>query len=45
LGLHAHNGTDLVKMATGGGDLEKYAKYAIAAAGLYGAYMLYEKYA
>lgn len=44
-GLVAHNNTDLVKMATGGGDLEKYAKYAIAAAGLYGAYMLYEKYA
>lgn len=43
-GLHAHNGTDLVKMATGGGDIEKYAKYAIAAVGLFAAYQLYEKY-
>ncbi len=40
-GLVAYNGTDLVTMATGGGDIEKYVKFAVAAAGLYLAYTLY----
>lgn len=40
-GLVAYNGTDLVTMATGGGDIEKYAKFAVAAAGVYLAYTLY----
>lgn len=39
-GLVAFNGTDLVKMITGGGDIEKYAKFAVAAAGLYAAYAM-----
>lgn len=38
-GLVAYNGTDLVAMATGGADIEKYTKYAI---GIIGAYALYE---
>jgi uncharacterized membrane protein YuzA (DUF378 family) len=33
-GLVAFNGTDLVKMVTGGGNIEKYAKFAVAAVGL-----------
>lgn len=40
-GLVAYNGMDAVKIATGGGDMEKYAKFAVAAAGLYHAYTLY----
>lgn len=40
-GLVAFNGTDLVKQITGGGDIEKYAKFAVAAAGLYLAYTIY----
>lgn len=40
-GLVAYNGTDLVKLATGGGDIEKYAKFAVAAAGAYATYLLY----
>lgn len=37
-GLNAYNGADAVKMIVGAGDIEKYIKYAIAAAGLYAAY-------
>lgn len=37
-GLVAYNGTDLVKMVTGGGDIEKYAKFAVAAVGLLAVY-------
>lgn len=40
-GLVAFNGTDLVEQLTGGGDIEKYVKFAVAAAGLYLAYTLY----
>lgn len=40
-GLVAFNGTDLVQQLTGGGDIEKYVKYAVAAAGLYLAYDIY----
>jgi uncharacterized membrane protein YuzA (DUF378 family) len=40
-GLVAFNGTDLVKQLTGGGDIEKYVKFAVAAAGLYLAYTIY----
>jgi uncharacterized membrane protein YuzA (DUF378 family) len=40
-GLVAYNGMDGVKMATGGGDVEKYVKFAVAAAGAYHAYTLY----
>ena len=40
-GLVAYNGMDGVKIATGGGDAEKYVKFAVAAAGLYHAYTLY----
>jgi len=39
-GLVAYNGTDVVKMATGGGDIEKYVKYLVAVAGIYHAYTL-----
>jgi len=39
-GLVAYNGTDVVKMATGGGDIEKYVKYIVAVAGIYHAYTL-----
>lgn len=37
----AYNKKDLVKMVTNGGDFEMYAKYAIAAVGVIGAYQLY----
>jgi uncharacterized membrane protein YuzA (DUF378 family) len=40
-GLVAFNGTDAVNKLTGGGDVEKYVKFAVAAAGLYVAYNLY----
>lgn len=40
-GLVAFNGTDLVKQLTGGGDIEKYVKFTVAAAGVYYAYTLY----
>jgi uncharacterized membrane protein YuzA (DUF378 family) len=40
-GLVAYNGMDAVKIATGGGDIEKYVKFAVAAAGAYHAYTLY----
>lgn len=40
-GLVAYNGTDLVKQITGGGDIEMYVKYAVAAAGVYFAYVLF----
>lgn len=40
-GLVAYNGMDAVQMATGGGDIEKYVKFAVAAAGAYHAYTLY----
>lgn len=40
-GLVAYNGTDAVKMVTGGGDVEKYVKFAVAFAGVYHAYTLY----
>ena len=40
-GLTAYNGMDLVNMATKGGDIEKYVKYAIAAVGAYQAYLLF----
>lgn len=43
-GLVAYNGTDLVKVATGGGDIEKYVKFLVAAAGVYAAYTLYLAY-
>ena len=39
-GLVAYNGTDLVKIVTGGGDIEKFAKFAVAAVGLLAAYNL-----
>jgi uncharacterized membrane protein YuzA (DUF378 family) len=40
-GLVAYNGMDAVKLATGGGDIEKYVKFTVAAAGLYHGYNLY----
>ena len=40
-GLVAYNGTDAVNLVTGGGDIAKYGKYAVAAAGVYHAYVLY----
>jgi uncharacterized membrane protein YuzA (DUF378 family) len=43
-GLVAYNGTDAVKLATGGGDIERYVKFAVAAAGAYSAYQLYVVY-
>jgi uncharacterized membrane protein YuzA (DUF378 family) len=43
-GLVAYNGMDLVKIATGGGDIEKYAKYAVAAVAIFAAYQAYSKF-
>ncbi len=40
-GLVAYNGTDLVKVITKGGALERYAKFAIAIVGLYAGYNMY----
>lgn len=40
-GLVAYNGMDAVKLVTGGGDIEKYVKFVVAAAGGYHAYALY----
>jgi uncharacterized membrane protein YuzA (DUF378 family) len=40
-GLVAYNGTDAVNMVTGGGDVAKYVKFAVAAAGVYQAWLLY----
>lgn len=40
-GLVAYNGTDLVRQVTGPGDIERYVKYAVAAAGIYFAYVLF----
>jgi uncharacterized membrane protein YuzA (DUF378 family) len=40
-GLVAYNGTDLVKIVTGGGEIEKYAKFAVAAVGLLAVYNLF----
>lgn len=40
-GLVAFNGTDFVQQLTGGGDIDKYVKFAVAAAGLYLAYNIY----
>jgi uncharacterized membrane protein YuzA (DUF378 family) len=40
-GLVAYNGTDVVAMATGGGDIEKYVKYIVAVAGVYHAYNVF----
>jgi uncharacterized membrane protein YuzA (DUF378 family) len=40
-GLVAFNGTDLVQQLTGGGDIEKYVKFAVAGAGIYLAYTIY----
>ena len=40
-GLVAYNGTDLVEQITGGGDIEKYVMYAVAASGVYFAYVLF----
>lgn len=40
-GLVAYNGTDAVNIATGGGDAAKYVKFAVAAAGVYQAWLLY----
>lgn len=40
-GLVAYNGTDLVTMVTGGGDIETYVKYAVALAGIYHAYNVF----
>lgn len=44
-GFVAYNNTDLVRLATGGGHIEKYAKFAVGAAGAYAAYHLYFAYA
>ncbi|NBO99314.1 MAG: DUF378 domain-containing protein [Proteobacteria bacterium] len=43
-GLVAYNGTDAVKLVTGGGQIEKIVKLAVAVAGLYSAYRLYVVY-
>lgn len=40
-GLVAYNGMDLVKIATGGGDIETYAKYAVALVAVFAAYQMY----
>lgn len=42
--LVAYNKTDLVQIVTGGGDIEKYTKFAIGAVGAYAAYQLYVEY-
>jgi len=43
-GLVAYNGTDAVQLVTGGGQIEKIVKIAVAVAGLYSAYKLYVIY-
>lgn len=40
-GLVSYNGMDFVNVATGGGDIEKYVKYAIAAVAVYSSYQVY----
>lgn len=40
-GLVAYNGTDAVQLVVGKGDVDKYIKFAVAAAGLYHAYHMY----
>lgn len=44
-GLVAYNGTDAVKLLLGDGELQRYVKFAVAAAGAYAAYRLYLAYA
>ena len=43
-GLVAYNGTDLVHSLTHGGDIEKYVKFAVSAAGVYSAFLLLHSY-
>jgi len=40
-GLVAYNGTDVVKMVTGGGDPERYTKIAVGLSGVYFAFLFY----
>jgi uncharacterized membrane protein YuzA (DUF378 family) len=42
-GLVAYNGMDAVQMITGGGQIEQYAKFAVAAVAVYAAYRMYAK--
>jgi uncharacterized membrane protein YuzA (DUF378 family) len=42
--LVSYNNIDLVRIATGGGEIEKYAKFAVGAAGAYAAYQMYLAY-
>lgn len=42
--LVAFNNTDIVRIATGGGQIEKYAKFAVGGVGAYAAYQLYIAY-
>lgn len=39
--LVAYNNTDLVRIVTGGGQIERFAKYAVGAAGAFAAYQQY----
>jgi uncharacterized membrane protein YuzA (DUF378 family) len=43
-GAVAYNGFDAVKYVTGGGDIEKYVKFAVAIAGAYALYEVYQVY-
>jgi uncharacterized membrane protein YuzA (DUF378 family) len=42
--LVAYNGMDLVAIATGGGVMEKYAKYAVGVVAIFAAYQTYLAY-
>ena len=43
-GAVAYNGFDAVTYATGGGDIDKYVKFAVAAAGAFSLYQVYQVY-
>lgn len=43
-GLVAYNGTDIVRLALGAGQIERIIKFTIAAAGIFSAYKLYQVY-
>jgi uncharacterized membrane protein YuzA (DUF378 family) len=43
-GVVAYNNTDIVKLVTNGGDIEKYVKYGVGIAGVYSLYIMYMSY-
>jgi uncharacterized membrane protein YuzA (DUF378 family) len=43
-GSVAYNGFDAVTYVTGGGEIDKYVKFAVAAAGVFSLYQVYQMY-